>query len=189
MEELGKKALFHQQRGEGNGGEMMEDVAEGCRRQGCWTYLFNNFKLLRVLECEACENVAGCKLPNAIDRSKFTKLRKLEIFGSLHIEDCKEGLDKNLSIITSKYLQSLSIDGGGIDPKLLVRLLSSCVYLCELILDGKMRNCYQSITVSLQDSLTLKELVNLEEWKVEEAAMPALHHLKIEYCETLKLEY
>ncbi|MBA0550009.1 hypothetical protein Golob_020993 [Gossypium lobatum] len=92
-----------------------------------------------VLECEACENVAGCKLPNAIDRSKFTKLRKLEIFGSLHIEDCKEGLDKNLPIITSKYLQSLSIDGGGIDPKLLVRLLSSCVYLCELILDGKMR--------------------------------------------------
>nr|KJB13301.1 hypothetical protein B456_002G067200 [Gossypium raimondii] len=205
------------------------------KRQGCWTYLFNNFKLLRVLECEACENVAGCKflnlrafdfiipkIPSSLgnlrclqtldlkypaysgfccvpdfntyncflaDRSKFTKLRKLEIFGSLHIEDCKEGLDKNLSIITSKYLQSLSIDGGGIDPKLLVRLLSSCVYLCELILDGKMRNCYQSITVSLQDSLTLKELVNLEEWKVEEAAMPALHHLKIEYCETLKLEY
>ncbi|KAG8502549.1 hypothetical protein CXB51_001162 [Gossypium anomalum] len=240
MEELGKKALFHQQRGEGNGGEMMEDVAEGCLVElvemcmvqvgerwptlkiktyrmhdlmrglclsvakkenffciiddlhplvaqfaellhinplffkalevpGCWTYLFNNFKLLRVLECEGCENVAGCKLPNAIaysgfccvpdviwkleqlghlylpekmsdkTKSKFTKLRKLEIFGSLHIEDCKEGLDKNLPIITSKYLQSLSIDGGGIDPKLLAHLLSSCVYLCELILDGKMR--------------------------------------------------
>ncbi|KAH1120875.1 hypothetical protein J1N35_004035 [Gossypium stocksii] len=72
-------------------------------------------------------------------RLQFTELRKLEILGSLHIEDCKEGLDKNLPIITSKYLQSLSIDGGGIDPKLLAHLLSSCVYLCELILDGKMR--------------------------------------------------
>ncbi|TYH30095.1 hypothetical protein ES288_A01G066300v1 [Gossypium darwinii] len=197
------------------------------KRKGCWTYLFNNFKLLRVLECEACENVAGCKLPNAIgnlihkrflnlrafdfiipkipsslgnlrflqtldlkyqaysgfccvpdfntyncflaDLSKFTKLRKLEIFGSLDIEDCKEGLDKNLPIITSKYLQSLSIDGGGIDPKLLAHLLSSCIYLCELILDGKM---------------DVTRLVNLEEWKVEEGAMPALLHLKIEYCET-----
>ncbi|TYH86731.1 hypothetical protein ES332_D01G065100v1 [Gossypium tomentosum] len=295
--------------GEGNGGEMMEDVAEGClvelvercmvqvgergptlkiktyrmhdlmrglclsvakkenfvciiddlhpldnddcsllmvvlgvfllwKRQGCWTYLFNNFKLLRVLECEACENVAGCKflnlrafdfiipkIPSSLgnlrclqtldlkypaysgfccvpdfntyncflaDRSKFTKLRKLEIFGSLHIEDCKEGLDKNLSIITSKYLQSLSIDGGGIDPKLLVFLLSSCVYLCELILDGKMRmlpEYHRFPSSTAYDSLTLKELVNLEEWKVEEGAMPALHHLKIEYCETLKLEY
>ncbi|MBA0792052.1 hypothetical protein Gohar_016579 [Gossypium harknessii] len=178
MEELGKKALFHQQRGEGNGGEMMEDVAEGCLVElveRCMvqvgergptlkikTYRMHdlmrglclsvakkeNFVCIiddlhplvaQVLECEACENVAGCMLPNAIDRSKFTKLRKLEIFGSLHIEDCKDGLDKNLPIITSKYIQSLSIDGGGIDPKLLVRLLSSCVYLYELILDGKMR--------------------------------------------------
>ncbi|TYJ48442.1 hypothetical protein E1A91_A01G062400v1 [Gossypium mustelinum] len=289
------KGLCIEDRDEGNGGEMMEDVAVGClvelverwmvqvgergptlkiktyrmhdlmrglclsvakkenffciiddlhplvahllmvvlgvfllwKRKGCWTYLFNNFKLLRVLECEACENVAGCKLPNAIgnlihkrflnlrafdfiipkipsslgnlrflqtldlkyqaysgfccvpdfntyncflaDLSKFTKLRKLEIFGSLDIEDCKEGLDKNLPIITSKYLQSLSIDGGGIDPKLLAHLLSSCIYLCELILDGKM---------------DVTRLVNLEEWKVEEGAMPALLHLKIEYCET-----
>ncbi|TYG82192.1 hypothetical protein ES288_D01G067600v1 [Gossypium darwinii] len=292
-------------RGEGNGGEMMEDVAEGClvelvercmvqvgergptlkiktyrmhdlmrglclsvakkenfvciiddlhpldnddcsllmvvlgvfllwKRQGCWTYLFNNFKLLRVLECEACENrflnlrafdFIIPKIPSSLgnlrclqtldlkypaysgfccvpdfntyncflaDRSKFTKLRKLEIFGSLHIEDCKEGLDKNLSIITSKYLQSLSIGGGGIDPKLLVFLLSSCVYLCELILDGKMRmlpEYHRFPSSTAYDSLTLKELVNLEEWKVEEGAMPALHHLKIEYCETLKLEY
>ncbi|PPS16444.1 hypothetical protein GOBAR_AA04146 [Gossypium barbadense] len=136
-----EKALFHQQRDEGNGGEMMEDVAVGCLVELVERWMVQvgeRGPTLKIKTYRMHDLMRGCKLPNAIDLSKFTKLRKLEIFGSLDIEDCKEGLDKNLPIITSKYLQSLSIDGGGIDPKLLAHLLSSCIYLCELILDGKM---------------------------------------------------
>ena len=36
------------------------------------------------------------------------------------------------------------------------------------------------------DSLSLNELYNLEEWKVDEGAMPALRHLRISYCLGLK---
>ncbi|PPD74176.1 hypothetical protein GOBAR_DD28893 [Gossypium barbadense] len=270
MEELGKKALFHQQRGEGNGGEMMEDVAEGCLVElveRCMVQVgergptlkiktyrmhdlmrvvkaFLNSKMIKYMKNirimtiavylwwswvffyfgkgrdvgHTCSTILNCleswnvklvkmlqdrflnlrafdfiipKIPSSLgnlrkfntyncflaDRSKFTKLRKLEIFGSLHIEDCKEGLDKNLSIITSKYLQSLSIDGGGIDPKLLVFLLSSCVYLCELILDGKMRmlpeyhrfpssTAYATVGASAGEDFHLIASILMSEWVV-----------------------
>ncbi|KAG8502567.1 hypothetical protein CXB51_000044 [Gossypium anomalum] len=72
------------------------------------------------------------------DLSKFTKLRKLGILGPFNIDDIKEELDKNLPIIASDCLRSLSIwNDEGIDPKVLAHLLSSCVNLCELILRVK----------------------------------------------------
>ncbi|TYH86754.1 hypothetical protein ES332_D01G067000v1 [Gossypium tomentosum] len=172
------------------------------------------------------------------DLSKFTKLRKLGILGPFNIDDFKEELDKNLPIIASDCLRSLSIwNDKGIDPKVLAHLLSSCVNLCELILEVKIEKlpdfhhfsssiAYVHLTECklVEDpmptleklpnlrvlelynyafigkemvcsaphfpklkSLTLACLWNLEKWKVEEGAMPALRYLEIRRCEKLKM--
>ncbi|KAK8312768.1 hypothetical protein V6Z12_D01G064600, partial [Gossypium hirsutum] len=164
------------------------------------------------------------------DLSKFTKLIKLGILGPFSIDDFKEELDKNLPIIASDCLRSLSIwNDEGIDPKVLAHLLSSCVNLCELILRVKIEKLpdfhhFSSSTAYVHligcmlvedpmptleklpnlrvmelyvyafigkemvcsalrlpklESLNLSGLRNLEEWKVEEGAVPALRHLKI----------
>ncbi|PPS02152.1 hypothetical protein GOBAR_AA18521 [Gossypium barbadense] len=173
-----------------------------------------------------------------VDLSKFTKLRKLGILGPFNIDDIKEELDKNLPIIASDCLRSLSIwNDEGIDPKVLAHLLSSCVNLCELILRVKIEKLpdfhhFSSSTAYVHligcklvedpmptleklhnlrvlelyvyafigkemvcsalhfpklESLNLSGLWNLEEWKVEERAVPALHHLKISGCGKLKM--
>ncbi|TYI42111.1 hypothetical protein ES332_A01G075400v1 [Gossypium tomentosum] len=173
-----------------------------------------------------------------VDLSKFTKLRKLGILGPFNIDDIKEELDKNLPIIASDCLRSLSIwNDEGIDPKVLAHLLSSCVHLCELILRVKIEKLpdfhhFSSSTAYVHligcklvedpmptleklhnlrvlelyvyafigkemvcsalhfpklESLNLSGLWNLEEWKVEERAVPALHHLKISGCGKLKM--
>ncbi|XP_017640243.1 putative disease resistance protein At1g50180 [Gossypium arboreum] len=169
------------------------------------------------------------------DLSKFTKLRKLGICGPF---DFKEELDKNLPIIASDCLRSLSIwNDKGIDPKVLAHLLSSCVNLCELILEVKIEKLpdfhhfsssiayvhlikcklvedpmptleklpnlrvlelYENAFIGKEmvcsaphfpklKSLTLKCVWDLEKWKVEEGAMPALRHLEIKRCEKLKM--
>ncbi|TYH86753.1 hypothetical protein ES332_D01G066900v1 [Gossypium tomentosum] len=171
------------------------------------------------------------------DLSKFTKLIKLGILGPFSIDDFKEELDKNLPIIASDCLRSLSIwNDEGIDPKVLAHLLSSCVNLCELILRVKIEKLpdfhhFSSSTAYVHligcmlvedpmptleklpnlrvmelyvyafigkemvcsalrlpklESLNLSGLRNLEEWKVEEEAVPALRHLKISGCEELR---
>ncbi|XP_052875181.1 probable disease resistance protein At1g58602 [Gossypium arboreum] len=173
-----------------------------------------------------------------VDLSKFTKLRKLGILGPFNIDDIKEELDKNLPIIASDCLRSLSIwNDEGIDPKVLAHLLSSCVNLCELILRVKIEKLpdfhhFSSSTAYVHligcklvedpmptlenlhnlrvlelyvyafigkemvcsvlhfpklESLNLSGLWNLEEWKVEERAVPTLHHLKISGCGKLKM--
>ncbi|TYG82212.1 hypothetical protein ES288_D01G069300v1 [Gossypium darwinii] len=173
------------------------------------------------------------------DLSKFTKLRKLGILGPFNIDDFKEELDKNLPIIASDCLRSLSIwNDEGIDSKVLAHLLSSCVNLCELTLRVKIEKlpdfhhfsssiAYVHLTecmlvedpmptleklpnlrvLELYDqkafigkemvcsasgfpkleSLTLSWLSNLEEWEVEEGAMPALRYLEIYGCKKLKM--
>ncbi|XP_017641147.2 putative disease resistance protein At1g50180 [Gossypium arboreum] len=169
------------------------------------------------------------------DLSKFTKLRKLGICGPF---DFKEELDKNLPIIASDCLRSLSIwNDKGIDPKVLAHLLLSCVNLCKLILQVKieklpdfhhfsssiaylhLRECelvedpmstleklpnlrvlelyvYAFIGEEMVcsapgfpklESLTLYGLWNLEEWEVEEGAVPALFYLEIKGCKKLKM--
>ncbi|MBA0550025.1 hypothetical protein Golob_021008, partial [Gossypium lobatum] len=170
--------------------------------------------------------------------SKFTKLKKLGILGPFNIDDFKEELDKNLPIITTDCLWSLSIwNDKGIDPKVLAHLLSSCVNLCELILRVKIeklpdfhhfsssiayvhfRQCklVEDPTPTLEklpilrvlelydyafigkemvcsapdfpklESLALYRLWNLEDWEVEEGAMPALRYLEISGCKKLKM--
>ncbi|KAK8603459.1 hypothetical protein V6N13_085645 [Hibiscus sabdariffa] len=127
------------------------------------------------------------------------------------MEDFNEYLDKNLPIITSKYLQSLSIHNSEeTDP--------SCVNLCELLLIWRMDKLSEyhhfSSSVALQEdpmptlgklpnlrllildehafmgkkmvcsaphfpqleSLILDRFWYLEEWEVEEGAMPALRN-------------
>ncbi|KAA3467669.1 putative disease resistance protein [Gossypium australe] len=197
--------------------------------KGSWKYMFGKFKKLRVLSFEGDMKGYSGYL------SKFTKLRKLGICGPF---DFKEELDKNLPIVASDCLRSLSIwNDEGINPKVLAHLLSSCVNLCELILEVKieklpdfhhfsssiayvhLRECklvedpmptleklpnlrvlefYENAFIGKEmvcsaphfpklESLTLKCLWNLEEWEVEEGAVPALRYLEIIRCEKLKM--
>ncbi|KAE8686578.1 CC-NBS-LRR class disease resistance protein [Hibiscus syriacus] len=104
-----------------------------------FTYMFNNFKLLRVFTYEGkdASYLGGCKLSSDIvirklklgtlrnlqtlvnfntkncylkDLSNMTNLRELEIRGAFEIEDFNaDDLHKNAPIIQSKYLHSLSI--------------------------------------------------------------------------------
>ena len=60
----------------------------------------------------------------------------------------------------------------------ILRLLSNAFY-------GKNMVCSERGFPQLQ-SLVLSYLYKLEEWKVEEGAMPSLCHLQIEYCHKLK---
>ncbi|KAK8527818.1 hypothetical protein V6N12_055017 [Hibiscus sabdariffa] len=192
---------------------------------------------LRNLQTLVNFNTKNCF---ATHLSKLTNLRKLKLFGPFNMEDFKEILDKNQPIITSQYLQSLSIWSrfeGMIDPELLGHLLSSCVNLCELTLEGEMKKLPESHhfpssiayirfqyckleedpmptleklpslrILELDDdafmgkkmvtsapcfpqleSLAFDRLWHLEEWKVEEGAMPALRHLKIGACGNLEM--
>ncbi|KAK8622310.1 hypothetical protein V6N13_117232 [Hibiscus sabdariffa] len=192
---------------------------------------------LRNLQTLVNFNTENCF---ATHLSKLTNLRKLKFSGSLNMEDFKENLDKNQPIITSQYLQSLSIWSrfeNMIDPELLGHILSSCVNLCELTLKGKMKKLPESHhfpssiayirfqyckleedpmpTLEKLSSLRILELGDdafmgkklvtsapyfpqleslafdwlrqLEEWKVEEGAMPALRHLKIRACGNLEM--
>lgn len=111
-------------------------------------------------------NTRNCFVANL---SKFTKLRKLGIYGPF---DFKEELDKNLSIIASDCLRSLSIVNEGIDPKVLAHLLSSCVNLCELILEVKMEKLpdFHHFSSSIA-------YVHLRECKLVEDPMPTLEKL------------
>ncbi|TYJ48463.1 hypothetical protein E1A91_A01G064100v1 [Gossypium mustelinum] len=132
------------------------------------------------------------------DFSKFTKLRKLGICGPF---DFKEELDKNLPIIASDCLWSLSIwNDKGIDPKVLAHILLSCVNLCELILQVKIEKLpnFHHFSSSIaylhlrecelvEDPMpTLEKLPNLR-WEVEEGAVPALFYLEIKGCKKLKM--
>ncbi|MFQ6621251.1 hypothetical protein Gotur_002432, partial [Gossypium turneri] len=147
------------------------------------------------------------------DLSKFTKLRKLGILGPFNIDDFKEELDKNLPIIASDCLRSLSIwNDEGIDPKVLAYLLSTCVNLCELILRVKIKKLpdfhHFSSRIAyvhligcklVEDPMpTLEKLPNLRVLElfdyafigkemVEEGAMPALRYLEIYGCKKLKM--
>ncbi|MFQ6658879.1 hypothetical protein Gotur_027971, partial [Gossypium turneri] len=135
------------------------------------------------------------------------------ILGPFNIDDFKEDLDKNLPIIASDCLRSLSIGNDkGIDPKVLAHLLSSCVNLCELILEVKIEKLpdFHHFSSSIgyvhlrecklvEDPMpTLEKLPNLrvlelydyafvEKEMVEEGAMPALRYLEIRRCEKLKM--
>ncbi|MFQ6664587.1 hypothetical protein Gotur_031650, partial [Gossypium turneri] len=115
----------------------------------------------------------------------MTNIRELEIQGHFNIEDFyTEELGRNPAIVQSKYLHSLSIinDEGRIDPRHLTHLLSSCNSISRLSLDVKIRRlrmlelheeafigkemfcCGQAF--AKLESLSLKGLNNLEEWKV-----------------------
>ncbi|KAK6270023.1 hypothetical protein POUND7_007128 [Theobroma cacao] len=52
-----------------------------CKVHGSWTYMFNNFKLLRVLYLEGRDNIGGCKFPSAIGNLihlRFLSLREFD---------------------------------------------------------------------------------------------------------------
>ncbi|WRX29114.1 NB-ARC - like 10 [Theobroma cacao] len=52
-----------------------------CKVHGSWTYMFNNFKLLRVLYLEGRDDIGGCKFPSAIGNLihlRFLSLREFD---------------------------------------------------------------------------------------------------------------
>ncbi|XP_052875185.1 probable disease resistance protein At1g58602 [Gossypium arboreum] len=126
------------------------------------------------------------------DLSKFTKLRKLGILGPFHIDDFKEKMDKNLPIIAngevarfSPFLFEYRIVE---DPMPTLEKLPNLrvleLYVYAFI--GKEIVC-SALHFPKLESLTFSELWNLEEWKVEEGAVPALRYLKISGCKKLKM--
>ncbi|KAK8272502.1 hypothetical protein V6Z12_D11G336700 [Gossypium hirsutum] len=181
-------------------------------------------------------NTKNCYVKHLIN---MTNLTELEIRGPFNIEDFNtEELDKNPPIIQSKYLHSLSIFyyEGRIDPRHLVRLLSSCQNISKLNLNVEIRRLpeydYSSSNLAYVhlrgckleedpiptleklpnlralklhvrafigkemfcategfpklESLSLACLENLEDWKVDERAMPSLRQLEIQKCRQLK---
>ncbi|KAK8588893.1 hypothetical protein V6N12_023305 [Hibiscus sabdariffa] len=89
-------------------------------------------------------NSKTCFLKDLIN---MTNLRELEVRGPFEIEDFNAGeLDKNPPIIEGRHLHSSSIinDEGGMDPRHLNHLLSSCLSLCKLRLDVEIRTQRQS---------------------------------------------
>ncbi|KAK8973570.1 hypothetical protein V6N11_030760 [Hibiscus sabdariffa] len=175
-------------------------------------------------------NTQSCYVEDLIN---MPNLRKLVIWGPFTIEE----LDKNVPIIQGKYLHTLSIYSSRerIDPRLLNHLLSSCVSICTLILEGKISKlpelscrCLNLAYISLArcklrkdpmskleklsnlrilrlidftderemvcsahgfpklESLSLWSLNKLEQWKVDEGAMPCLRQLEIGECQRLK---
>ncbi|KAK5786814.1 probable disease resistance protein At1g58602 [Gossypium arboreum] len=192
---------------------------------------------LRNLQTLVNFNTKCCYVKDLIN---MTNIRELEIRGPFNIEDFNtEELDKNPSIIQSKYLYSLSIiinDEGRIDPRHLAHLLLSCENISKLSLDVVIRRLpeYRYLSSNLAyiklrrceleedpmstlgklpnlrilelheeafirkemfccgqafaklESLSLKDLSHLEEWKVSERAMPSLRRLEIENCRQLK---
>ncbi|KAK8588892.1 hypothetical protein V6N12_023304 [Hibiscus sabdariffa] len=85
----------------------------------------------------------------------------------------KEELDKNPPIIEGRYLHSLSIiSDGGIDPRHLNHLLSSCLSLCKLSLDVEIGEVpkYDHLSSDLA-------YITLSRCNLEEDPMPTLEKL------------
>ncbi|XP_016702095.2 probable disease resistance protein At1g58602 [Gossypium hirsutum] len=126
------------------------------------------------------------------DLSKFTKLRKLGILGPFNIDDFKEKMDKNLPIIASGEVARFSpflfeyriVEDPMPTLEKLPNLRVLELYVYAFI--GKEIVC-SALHFPKLESLTFSELWNLEEWKVEEGAVPALRHLKISGCKKLKM--
>ncbi|KAL4351192.1 hypothetical protein GQ457_06G024030 [Hibiscus cannabinus] len=164
---------------------------------------------MRHLQTLVNFNSKSCFVEDLIN---MTNLRKLKIRGPFKIEGFnEEEPDKNRPIIESRYLHSLSINNydEGIDPRHLNHLLSSCLSLwCKLEEDPmptlerlpnlRILKLYDEafranqIFSSAQgfpklECLELKELYSLEEWNVDEGAMPCLQRLEIGSCRELKM--
>ncbi|KAK8573706.1 hypothetical protein V6N13_009794 [Hibiscus sabdariffa] len=89
---------------------------------------------LKNLQTLVYFNTENCYVEDLIN---MTNIRKLKIQGPFKIEHFDmEDLSKNPPIIEGRYLQSLSICCYTIDPRHLTHLLSSCVNICKLILEG-----------------------------------------------------
>ncbi|KAK8689057.1 hypothetical protein V6N13_087788 [Hibiscus sabdariffa] len=127
-------------------------------------------------------NSKTCFLKDLIN---MTNLRELEVRGPFEIEDFNAGeLDKNPPIIEGRHLHSSSIinDEGGMDPRHLNHLLSSCLSLCKLRLDveiSEVPNCDH-----LSSNLAC---LKLRGCKLEEDPMPTLE--KLPNLRTLKLHH
>ncbi|OMP00955.1 Disease resistance protein [Corchorus olitorius] len=180
-------------------------------------YLFNNFKMLRLLDFEGADIYIEGDLLNGI--GKLIYLRHFI-------------LREDASI--SEHLKSLSIwSPEPIDPNHLTQLLLGCVNVSELRLTVEIRKLPEHLSESLAHlyltgseldedpmptleklpSLKLLELKkaftgkeiccsaqgfpqletlmliansDLEEWRVDEGAMPKLHHLEIVDCRRMK---
>ncbi|XP_050261694.1 putative disease resistance protein At1g50180 isoform X3 [Quercus robur] len=89
----------------------------------------------------------------------------------------------------SPKLAKLTLNGSLLeeDPMTMLEKLPNLKVLCLFnnAFAGKNMVCSERGFPLLQ-FLVVSELKNLEEWQVEEGAMPNLHHLKIENCSRLK---
>ncbi|KAK8712193.1 hypothetical protein V6N13_147440 [Hibiscus sabdariffa] len=119
------------------------------------------------------------------DLINMTNLRELEVRGPFEIKDFNaDELDKNPPIIEGRHLHSLSIinDEGGIDPRHLNHLLSSCLSLCKLRLDVEISE------VPKYDHLSsILARIKLRGCKLEEDPMPTLE--KLPNLRTLELHH
>ncbi|KAL4351435.1 hypothetical protein GQ457_06G024010 [Hibiscus cannabinus] len=109
------------------------------------------------------------------DLINMTNLRDLVFRGSFKIKDFnEEELDKNPPIIEGRHPLSLSIISydGGIDPRHLNHLLSSCLSLCKLNLDAEIGELpkYDHLSSDLA-------YITLSRCNLEEDPIPTLEKL------------
>ncbi|XWS10985.1 hypothetical protein CRYUN_Cryun38cG0045000 [Craigia yunnanensis] len=130
-------------------------------------------------------NTENCYLEDLLN---MVKLRELMICVLFHIENFEEKLKQSQPIIASKCLHSLCILSSNMDPMPTLEKLPNLriLELHHSIYRGGKMVCSAQHFLRLE-SLSLRRLCYLEEWKVEEGAMPALRHLEIAGCRELKM--
>ncbi|KAK9016496.1 hypothetical protein V6N11_078992 [Hibiscus sabdariffa] len=161
--------------------------------QGLYTYMFNNFKLLRVFSYEVKDpEPMGWKLSSDIGRidprhlnqllSSCVSLCKL----SLHVEISElPEYDYSSSNLAYLNLRTCKLEK---DPMPTLEKLPSLrvLELHDEAFKGKEMSCSTQGFPKLE-TLTLYGLLNLEEWKVDDGAMPCLRRLEIKRCRQLKM--
>ncbi|KAK9016694.1 hypothetical protein V6N11_079189 [Hibiscus sabdariffa] len=126
---------------------------------------------LRNLQTLVNFNTEYCYVEDLIN---MTNIRKLKIRGPFKIEHFDmEDLNKNPPIIEGRYLQSLSISSYTMYPRHLTHLLSSCVNISKLKLEG--RGCKLPERCHLSPNLAY---IKLKRCKLEEDPMPTLETLR-----------
>ncbi|KAG8479475.1 hypothetical protein CXB51_029664 [Gossypium anomalum] len=138
--------------------------------QGIWTYMLNNFKLLRVLDLEPINDFFGCKLPSDIGNLihlRFLSLRDLSFVrsklpSSLGNLRCLQTLDLRLERGSCSHSNSIYV------PNVIWRMLQ----LRHLYLPSKCKSRTKLKLGTLRKLLTL-----LIRCKLEEDPLPTLEKL------------
>ncbi|WRX29134.1 NB-ARC - like 10 [Theobroma cacao] len=132
-----------------------------------WTHMFNNFKLLRVLNFEGRFGDAGVNLSSDIEIGKLPEYHHFSSnIADIYLRICNLVEDPMPTLGRLPNLRILKV--------------------YKHAFTGKEMACCTQSFVKL-DFLSIRRLHNLEEWKVDEGAMPALRHLKIYKCKNLEM--